>query len=489
MSKYQFLDRRVPIEDGNIALVQDLTKCKNCSLCRKACAVDMGVFDYYDLTTNGDHPICIHCGQCASICPFDSINERSEIDEVKAAIADPNKIVIFQTAPAVRVGLGEEFGLEAGTFVEGKMVAALRKLGGDYILDTNFGADMTIMEEASELLERVINSDAVLPQFTSCCPAWVKFAETFYPEFLPNLSTAKSPIAMQAPTQKTYFAEKMGLDAKQIVAVAVTPCTAKKFEIRRDEMNSSAEYWNTPEMRDTDYCITTRELAKWLRAEEINFDDLEDSAFDPLMGEASGGGIIFGNTGGVMEAAMRAAYKMATGEDAPQTLIPFEAIRGMDGAREADVVIGDKILHVAAVHGTGNLRKFIERMRAENIHYDFIEVMACRGGCIGGGGQPRVKLPMADKAREARIASLYTRDAEVTVKAACDNPDIQKMYAEFFDGKPMSHKAHHMLHTTFVNRSEDLGPNGACTPATCPTSVPNLKKAAEAAKAAAEANS
>ncbi|MBF1750862.1 MAG: iron hydrogenase small subunit, partial [Veillonella sp.] len=205
-------------------------------------------------------------------------------------------------------------------------------------------------------------------------------------------------------------------------------------------------------------------------------------------GAASGGGIIFGNTGGVMEAAMRAAYKLATGEDAPQTLIPFEAIRGMDGAREADVVIGDKTLHVAAVHGTGNLRKFIERMRAENIHYDFIEVMACRGGCIGGGGQPRVKLPMADKAREARIASLYTRDAEVQVKAACDNPDIQKLYAEFFDGKPMSHKAHHMLHTTFVSRAEDLGPNGACTPATCPTSVPNLKKAAEAAKAAAEAN-
>ena len=256
MSKYEFLDRRVPIEEGNIAIVQDLSKCKNCSLCRKACAVDMGVFDYYDLTTNGDHPICIHCGQCASICPFDSINERSEIDEVKAAIADPNKIVVFQTAPAVRVGLGEEFGMDAGTFVEGKMVAALRKLGGDYVLDTNFGADMTIMEEASELVERVLNGSGELPQFTSCCPAWVKFAETFYPEFLPNLSTAKSPIAMQAPTQKTYFAEKMGIDAKQMVAVAVTPCTAKKFEIRRDEMNSSAEYWESPEMRDTDYCIT-----------------------------------------------------------------------------------------------------------------------------------------------------------------------------------------------------------------------------------------
>ena len=488
MSKYEFLDRRVPIEEGNIALVQDLSKCKNCSLCRKACAVDMGVFDYYDLTTNGDHPICIHCGQCASICPFDSINERSEIDEVKAAIADPDKIVVFQTAPAVRVGLGEEFGMDMGTFVEGKMVAALRKLGGDYVLDTNFGADMTIMEEASELIERVVNGSGELPQFTSCCPAWVKFAETFYPEFLPNLSTAKSPISMQAPTQKTYFAEKMNLDAKQIVAVSVTPCTAKKFEIRRDEMNASAEYWNEPSMRDTDYCITTRELAKWLRAENVNFDELEDSAFDPLMGEASGGGIIFGNTGGVMEAAMRAAYEMVTGEDAPNFLIPFEAIRGMDGAREADVTIGDKTLHVAAVHGTGNMRKFIERMRAENIHYDFIEVMACRGGCIGGGGQPRVKLPMADKAREARIASLYNRDSEVKIKTCCDNPEIKALYAEFFEGKPMSEKAHHMLHTHFVSRAEDLGPNGACTPETCPTSVPNLKKAAEAAKAASENN-
>ena len=469
MSKYQFLDRRVPIEDGNIALVQDLSKCKNCSLCRKACAVDMGVFDYYDLTTNGDHPICIHCGQCASICPFDSINERSEIDEVKAAIADPNKIVVFQTAPAVRVGLGEEFGLDAGTFVEGKMVAALRKLGGDYILDTNFGADMTIMEEASELLERVINSDAVLPQFTSCCPAWVKFAETFYPEFLPNLSTAKSPIAMQAPTQKTYFAEKMGLDAKQIVAVAVTPCTAKKFEIRRDEMNSSSEYWDVPEMRDTDYCITTRELAKWLRAEEINFDELEDSAFDPLMGEASGGGIIFGNTGGVMEAAMRAAYKLATGEDAPQTLIPFEAIRGMDGAREADVVIGDKTLHVAAVHGTGNLRKFIERMRAENIHYDFIEVMACRGGCIGGGGQPRTKLPQAVKTKEARIGGLYKADEEYKYVASYENPEIQDLYKNFL-GEPLGDKAHELLHTHYTDRSAQLGDRKDVVPETCPTS-------------------
>ncbi len=482
MSKYQFLDRRVPIEEGNVAVVHDLAKCKNCSLCRKACAVDMGVMDYYDLETNGDVPICIHCGQCATICPFDSITERYEYEEVKKAIEDPNKIVVFQTAPAVRVGLGEEFGFEPGSFVQGKMVAALRALGADYVLDTNFGADMTIMEEASELVERVLHGHGELPQFTSCCPAWVKFVETYYPEFIPHLSTAKSPIGMQAPTQKTYFAEKMGLDPKKIVAVCVTPCTAKKFEIRREEMNAAATYWNEPDMRDTDYCITTRELAKWLREENIDFNALEDSAFDPLLGEASGGGIIFGNTGGVMEAAVRAAYYFATGEQPPANLIPFQEIRGMEGAREADVQIKDKTIKVAAIHGTGNMRKFIQDMRDNNKSYDFIEVMACRGGCIGGGGQPKTKLPMADKTKQARIDSLYRRDAEVVVKSSMDNPEIKALYAEFF-GAPLSEKAEAMLHTGFVSRAADLGPNGACTPETCPTSIPNLKKKAEAAAA------
>ena len=479
ISKYEHLDRRVPIEEGNIALVQDLSKCKNCTLCRRACANDAGVFDFYDLTTNGDKPICIHCGQCASACPFDSINERSEVDEVKAAIAEPNKIVVFQTAPAVRVGLGEEFGAELGTFVEGKMVTALRKLGGDYVLDTNFGADMTIMEEASELIERVVNGAGKLPQFTSCCPGWVKFAETFYPELLPHLSTAKSPILMEAAAQKTYFAEKNGIDPKQMVTVCVTPCTAKKFEIRRPEMNAAGRYLGDEEMRDSDYCITVRELAKWLRAEEVDFNALEDGTFDPIMGEASGGGIIFGNTGGVMEAAMRAAYEFVTKEDAPNALIPFEEIRGLDCCREADVQIGDKTLHVAAVHGTGNFRKFKEHMDETGKHYDFIEVMACPGGCIGGGGMPRVKVPQAKASKEARIASLYKRDSEVKVKTSCDNPEIQQMYKEFFE-KPLSHKSHELLHSdVFVDRSADLGPNGACTPETCPTSVENLKKAAE----------
>ena len=488
MSQYQLIDKRVPIALNNPSIYHDISKCKNCTLCRRACADVMSVLDYYDLDANGDVPVCIHCGQCAAACPFDSMHAKSELDKVKAALADPEKIVVIQTAPAVRVAIGEGFGYEPGTFLEGKMVGALRALGADYVVDTNFGADLTIMEEASELVDR-LNKGGQIPQFTSCCPAWVRFAEIYFPELLPNLSSTRSCIAMEAAMIKTYFAEKKGIDPHNIVAISVNPCTAKKAETKREEENAAARFHNDDSIgMDTDISITTREFIRWIQEENLDFNAIEDSQFDDLIGMETGASIIFGNTGGVMEAAMRAAYKLATGEDAPQTLIPFEAIRGMDGAREADVVIGDKTLHVAAVHGTGNLRKFIERMRAENIHYDFIEVMACRGGCIGGGGQPRVKLPMADKAREARIASLYTRDAEVQVKAACDNPDIQKLYAEFFDGKPMSHKAHHMLHTTFVSRAEDLGPNGACTPATCPTSVPNLKKAAEAAKAAAEAN-
>ncbi len=469
MSKYEKLDKRVPIAPDNVAVVHYLDKCKNCTLCRKQCADVMGILDYYDLDSTGDNPICCHCGQCATVCPFGALEERSEVEAVRAAIQDPDTIVMFQTAPAVRVGLGEAFGKEAGTFVEGKMVAALRKLGADYVFDTNFGADMTIQEEASELVEKILHTPEKLPQFTSCCPAWVQFAEIFYPELLPQLSTAKSPIGMQAPTQKTYFAEKMGLDAKKIVAVCVTPCTAKKFEIRREEMNASAAYWDVPEMRDTDYCITTRELARWIQEDGVDFDALEDSDFDKMLGESSGGGRIFGNTGGVMESAMRTAYHLITGENPPANFMPLEPIRGYDGIREADVQIGDRTLHIAAVSGTGNMRQFIDRMRAENIHYDFVEVMACRGGCIGGGGQPRTKLPMADKAKQARIASLYQHDVDAAIKSSYENPEIQTLYKEFY-GAPLSEKAEEMLHTHFTDRSGILGEQKDIKPETCPTS-------------------
>lgn len=482
MSQYQNLDKRVPIALDNVSLVQDLDKCKNCTLCRRACVNDAGVMDFYDLTTNGDRPICINCGQCAVACPFDCINERSEISEVKKAIMDPQSVVVFQTAPAIRVGLGEEFGMEYGSFVEGKVITALRQLGADYVLDTNFGADMTIMEEASELIERLTSSNHPLPQLTSCCPAWVKFVETFYPELIPHLSSAKSPILMAAATQKTYFAKKHQIDPSKMVTVCVTPCTAKKAEIRRPEMNSSAQYWNQENLRDGDLCITVRELAKWIREEEIDFVNLEEGSFDRVMGEASGGGVIFGNTGGVMESAMRSAYKFMTNENAPLSLIPFKEIRGLQGVKEADVQIGKHTLHVAAISGTGNFRKFYLEMKESGKHYDFIEVMACPGGCIGGGGMPRVKMPKVMAAKQARIDSLYKRDGEVVIKTAQDNSEIQNMYNEFF-GVPLSEQSHQLLHTEgFMDRSSDLGPNGACTPETCPTSIANLKKAALAAK-------
>ena len=474
MSKYQLLDKRVPIAEGNISIIYHEDKCKNCTLCRRACADVMSVLDYYDLNSTGDVPICVHCGQCAVACPFGALEERAELEAVKRAVQDPDAIVIVQTAPAVRVGIGEEFGMDAGTLAEGKMVMALRKLGVDYIVDTNFGADMTIEEEAAELVERVVHGTGVLPQFTSCCPGWVEFAETYFPEYIPNLSTAKSPIGMESAIAKTYFAEKKGLDPKKIVNVVIAPCTAKKFEIRREELNSSGEYWGDPTMRDTDYCLTTREFAKWIREENIEFTMLENSQFDDLIGYGSGGAVIFANTGGVMESAMRTAYHIVTGEKPPAHLIDFKEIRGMEGVKEADVQLGNKMLHIAAVHGGANIRKFLNEMKSKGTHYDFVEMMACRGGCIGGGGQPRVKLPLADKTKMARIEGLYGRDKTLKVRSSFANPQIQALYKEYLGGA-LSEKAEQLLHTIHYDRSATLGPCKNITPETCPTS-PKYKK-------------
>ncbi|WP_105304473.1 [Fe-Fe] hydrogenase large subunit C-terminal domain-containing protein [Anaerolactibacter massiliensis] len=296
MSKHLSPEVRVPIEPGNPSIERIEEKCIKCGNCRDVCRDYISVLGYYDLAKTGDTAVCIHCGQCANVCPTGSIQEIPEADYVKAAIKDPSKIVIFSTSPSVRVSLGEEFGMADGSFVEGKMVALLRRLGADYVLDTNFAADLTIVEEASELVERLSHADASkpLPQFTSCCPAWVKFAEIYYPELLPHISSAKSPIGMQGPTIKTYFAKKMGIDPKAIVNVALTPCTAKKYEIRREEMNAAGRYLGIDGMRDMDYVITTRELAAWAREEHIDFPSLSDSPYDPLMSQASGAGVIFG---------------------------------------------------------------------------------------------------------------------------------------------------------------------------------------------------
>ncbi len=453
MSKHLSTSVRVPIEADNPSIVRNESLCIKCGQCSNVCTSPVGVLGTYALEQTGDRAICIHCGQCANVCPVGSITEVYEYPEVKAAVQDKDKIVIVSTSPSVRVALGEEFGLPKGAFVQGKMVALLRALGVDYVLDTNFAADLTIVEEASELLARIKGeTDKPLPQFTSCCPAWVKFAETYYPELLPHVSTAKSPIGMQGPTIKTYFAQKMGIDPRKIVNVALTPCTAKKFEIRREKMNAAGQKLGIAELRDMDNVITTRELALWAKEAGIDFTSLEDSDFDKFMGEASGAGVIFGNTGGVMEAALRTAYAYLTGEQPPKEILKLEPVRGYDGLREASVEIAGRVINVAVVHGTENVRKLI----AGGIEkYHFIEVMTCLGGCIGGGGQPKDFAYDADAARKARIEGLYERDAEMELHLSHENKEIQQLYQEFYD-TPLSDMAEAMLHTAYQDRSADL---------------------------------
>ena len=453
--KHLPLSVRVPIEEDNPSIVRREEACIRCGMCKDACANLMGVHGTYTLEQTGGHAVCIYCGQCANVCPVDSITERDEVPQVRQAVSDPGKIVVVSTSPAVRASLGEAFGMDPGAFVEGKMVALLRALGADYVLDTNFAADLTIVEEASELIRRISRKDRPLPQFTSCCPGWVHFAEIYAPELLPHLSTAKSPIGMQGPTVKTYFAQKMGLDPRQIVHVALTPCTAKKFEIRREELHSAADYHGIEGMRDTDQVITTRELARWAKAEGIDWNALEDSAYDSLMGKASGAGVIFGNTGGVMEAALRTAYTYLTGQEAPTALLELNPVRGYEGVREAQVEIGGQTLRVAVVYGTANARKFLAQMKEHGTQYHFVEVMACPGGCIGGGGQPKDLSKNADDTRKSRIAALYRRDESMTLRASHENPEIKQVYEAFY-GQPLSQMAEQMLHTTYQDRSDIL---------------------------------
>ena len=453
------LDVRVPIEEDNPSIVRDEGKCIKCGMCKEVCTQKIGVHGTYTFEQTDGKAVCIHCGQCANVCPVDSITEKYEYRDIKAAVKDSDKIVIVSTSPSVRVALGEEFGMPAGSFVEGKMVALLRKLGVNYVLDTNFAADLTIVEEASELIASITKRETPLPQFTSCCPAWIKFAEIYYPELLPNISTAKSPIGMQGPTIKTYFAKKMGLDPNKIVNVALTPCTAKKYEIRREEMRDAADYLGEPDLRDMDFVITTRELALWAKEEKIDFGSLEDSAYDSFMGKASGAAVIFGNTGGVMEAAVRTAYEYITGENAPEPLFKLEPVRGYDGIREASLMIKDLEVNVAVVYGTANARKMIERVKKGEKEYHFIEVMTCPGGCIGGGGQPKDLTKDADQVRKDRIAGLYDRDEKMTLRKSHENPEIMQLYEEFY-GKPLSELAEKMLHTFYEDKSATINLKG-----------------------------
>lgn len=450
--KHLPLSVRVPIEENNPSIVRWEEKCIRCGLCKEACTNLMGVHGTYTLEETGGKAVCIYCGQCANVCPVDSITERDECPRVRQAVADLDKVVVVSTSPSVRAALGEEFGMEPGAFVEGKMVALLRALGADYVLDTNFAADLTIVEEASELIRRIKERDKPLPQFTSCCPGWVHFAEIYAPELLPHLSTAKSPIGMQGPTVKTYFAKQMGIDPEKIVHVALTPCTAKKFEIRREEMHAAGDYHGVAGMRDTDQVITTRELARWAKEAGVDWNTLEDSAYDSLMGKASGAGVIFGNTGGVMEAALRTAYSYLTGREAPEELLQLNPVRGYEGVREAAVDIDGLTLQVAVVYGTANARAFLARMKETGKQYHFVEVMACPGGCIGGGGQPKDPMKDADEVRKSRIAALYRRDEGMTLRTSHENPEIKAVYEAFY-GRPLSEMAEKMLHTTYQDCS------------------------------------
>ncbi len=388
---------------------------------------------------------CVNCGQCINACPTGALYEKDGTKQVWDLIADGSKHVVVQPAPAVRAALGEEFGLPMGTSVTGKMVAALRRLGFDKVFDTDFAADLTIMEEATELLGR-LNNGGVLPMITSCSPGWIKFCEHYYSDFIPNLSSCKSPHEMEGAMIKSYYAEKAGIDPKDIAVVSVMPCTAKKYEAARPELSHNG-------LADVDAVITTRELAKMIKEAGIDFANLKDEEFDNILGESTGASVIFGATGGVMEAALRTAYEVVTGKTLEN--VNFEQVRGVEGVKEASIQVGDVTLNVAVAHGTANAAKLLDAVRSGEKTYHFIEVMGCPGGCVNGGGQPIVSAAkrMECDPRVVRAAALYGEDAGKAIRKSHENPMVKKLYEEYL-GEPNSHKAHELLHTTYTARSK-----------------------------------
>lgn len=386
---------------------------------------------------------CVSCGQCIAVCPTGALSEKDNTDEVFQALADSSKYVIVQTAPAVRAALGEAFGYPIGTNVEGKMAAALRRLGFKQVFDTDFAADLTIMEEATEFLDRVKNGGK-LPLITSCSPGWIKYCEHYFPDMTENLSSCKSPMQMFGATAKTYFAEKMGIDPKDMVVVAVMPCTAKKFEIGREDENAAG-------VADVDISITTRELARMVERAGINFKDLPDEEFDAPLGISTGAAVIFGVTGGVMEAALRTAVEVLTGEELKN--LDFKDVRGLEGIKEATYNVAGMDIKVAVASGLNNAKDLLTRIKNGEADYHFIEIMGCPGGCINGGGQPQQPASVRNftDIREARAKALYDQDAGMAVRKSHENEAIKALYKDYF-GTPGSHKAHEILHTSYVKR-------------------------------------
>lgn len=456
--------KHYPLDNNNPSLVRDQSKCILCGRCIRVCSERQGV-NVYSFANRGfntivapafnvglDQAACTYCGQCSTVCPTGAIVEKDDTDAVWAALSDPRKHVVVQTAPSIRVALGEALGMDTGSIVTGKMVAALRRLGFDKVFDTDFSADLTIMEEGSEFLERLKANGLLpgageaaaggaahapaLPMITSCSPGWVNFIELFYPDLLAHLSTAKSPQQMFGAVVKTYYAEKAGIDPKDIVSVSIMPCTAKKAEALRPEMRSSG-------YQDVDYVLTTRELARMIRTAGIDFTNLPEEEFDAPMGISTGAGVIFGATGGVMEAALRTVYELVTGKELPG--LEFTPVRGLEGIKEATVPLNGVTLKIAVAHTLANARKLLDKIRAGEADYQFIEVMACPGGCIGGGGQP---VPVCAETRQKRIDSIYTVDERSTYRKSHENPAIKELYATWL-GKPLGERSHKLLHTHY----------------------------------------
>jgi len=449
--RFDYNERKGTIDMSSPAIIRDPSKCILCRRCVTTCELVQSVsaigmegrgYDVWVDTPFGkgiNDAACVACGQCIDRCPVGSLYEADHTQRVWAALDDPTKHVIVQTAPAVRASIGEEFGLAAGSLVTDKLVTALRMMGFDKVFDTDFTADLTIMEEGYELIGKIKNGDK-LPLLTSCSPGWINFIERFYPDLLDHVSSCKSPQQMFGALAKTYYAEKSGIDPKDIYSVSIMPCTAKKYECQRPEMNASG-------FQDVDAVLTTREAAVMMKQLGIHLPDLPEDEYDKPLGISTGAGVIFGNTGGVMEAALRTVYEVLT--EKPLDNIEITAVRGMEGVRKAEIQIGDLKVRGAVANGLANARSLLEKISSGEEDYHFVEIMACPGGCIGGGGQP---VPTSSEIRQKRMEAIYRADRGLKIRKSHENPAVLKLYEEFL-GEPNSHKAHQLLHTHYSAKS------------------------------------